>query len=700
MNLFSIAGLSCTISCSILSLLSIFFGKSKLHRLLLFFNIVVAFWGYGLFLVGIANTEQEAIFGWKIAHLGGFFIGTLFYHIVCVFCGIQRRRLIYFAYLQAFIFNLLSFSTKHLFSKTRFVFEIYYNDVTPLLVLGIMSYLFLVILSYYELIRFLKTTRGFKRTQTLYIIFGFMIGFVGGTSTFLPEFRIDILYPFGNLGITLYCLIVSYSILRYRLMDIHVVFKKSMVYSLSAGILTSFFVVIVIFMTKFLSNMAGMNSFTITVIAAITIAILFNPLKNRVQRLIDRFFYKRTYDYYETVSRISRNLASMFDVNEVFKFIGDTISEVLGLKNIYLLAALPGGVYEVVYHKSQKAKSKKFKAESKNDEKVMKMNNYSGIVKFCKRSEDILIKDELPAFEEKFGPEIVDKIKGELNPFHGEAVVPVFVDGKLSLLMILGEKLSGDMFTSEDVNLFTTISNQTAIAIKNAGLYKDKVDSDRLASIGMMSATFAHEIRNPLTSLKTFAQLMPEKYKDAEFRDTFSKIVEGEIEKIDGLICDLLDFSTEKKSARMNNFNLVTLVDETLDYVKGKLGFEKSNIAIEKDYKKNEIHMSGDATKLKQAFVNVITNGCQAMNGNGILTVEINQNSRNVDVKIKDIGNGIHPDDILKIFDPFITTKEKGVGLGLAISKRIIEDHNGKITVRSELSKGSTFTISLPVQND
>ncbi len=110
--------------------------------------------------------------------------------------------------------------------------------------------------------------------------------------------------------------------------------------------------------------------------------------------------------------------------------------------------------------------------------------------------------------------------------------------------------------------------------------------------------------------------------------------------------------------------------------------------------------MSGDATKLKQAFVNVITNGCQAMNGNGILTVEINQNSRNVDVKIKDIGNGIHPDDILKIFDPFITTKEKGVGLGLAISKRIIEDHNGKITVRSELSKGSTFTISLPVQND
>ncbi len=152
----------------------------------------------------------------------------------------------------------------------------------------------------------------------------------------------------------------------------------------------------------------------------------------------------------------------------------------------------------------------------------------------------------------------------------------------------------------------------------------------------------------------------------------------------------------------MNNFNLVTLLDDMLNYVKGKLDFEKKNISIEKKYKEDEINMSGDETKLKQAFVNVITNGCQAMNGNGILTVEINQNGKNVDIAITDTGEGIHPDDISKIFDPFVTTKKMGVGvgLGLAISKRIVEDHKGWITVRSELSKGSTFTISLPVQNE
>jgi signal transduction histidine kinase len=266
-------------------------------------------------------------------------------------------------------------------------------------------------------------------------------------------------------------------------------------------------------------------------------------------------------------------------------------------------------------------------------------------------------------------------------------------------LIILGERLSGDIFINEDINLLNTIAHQTAIALKNAGLYKEKIDSERLASIGMMSATFAHEIRNPLTSLKTFAQLMPEKYNDEEFRDTFSKIVEGEIERIDGLIGNLLDFSSEKKPAYVNEFNLVDLVGETVRYVENKMEIERRTIEIEKKYTEDEIPMTGDAEKLKQMFINILMNGCQAMNGEGVLTVKMHQNSKYVDVSITDTGKGIPPGDISKIFDPFVTTKEMGVGLGLAISKRIIEDHNGKVKVRSTVSKGSTFTISLPVQN-
>lgn len=110
--------------------------------------------------------------------------------------------------------------------------------------------------------------------------------------------------------------------------------------------------------------------------------------------------------------------------------------------------------------------------------------------------------------------------------------------------------------------------------------------------------------------------------------------------------------------------------------------------------------MSGDAGKLKQAFSNIIINGCQAMNNEGMLRVNIKPNGKNVDVIVEDTGEGIHPEDLSKIFDPFITTKERGIGLGLAISKRVIEDHNGKIHVKSQLARGTTFTITLPVQNE
>ena len=294
------------------------------------------------------------------------------------------------------------------------------------------------------------------------------------------------------------------------------------------------------------------------------------------------------------------------------------------------------------------------------------------------------------------GQDASEHLRDKLELLSCEAVVPVFVDKKLTLLMCLGEKTKGDRFTREDVNLLNTISDQMSISVKNAKLYKEKIHTEKLASIGMMSATFAHEIRNPLTSLKTFAQLIPEKYNDAEFRNKFSKIVLSEIDRINGLIEDLLDFSQKKASPGINDFDVTMILDETVDYVRNRLEFEEKPISIEKQYDGNGFCLSGNSEKLKHAFVNIINNGCQSMSGEGVLIVDVSPNGKNIDIAITDSGEGIPPDEIEKIFDPFVTTKEMGLGIGLAISKKIIEDHGGKIKVKSRVSKGTTFTITLP----
>jgi signal transduction histidine kinase len=108
----------------------------------------------------------------------------------------------------------------------------------------------------------------------------------------------------------------------------------------------------------------------------------------------------------------------------------------------------------------------------------------------------------------------------------------------------------------------------------------------------------------------------------------------------------------------------------------------------------------GDAQRLQQSFMNIMNNGCQAMGKNGILLIDINRNAQYVDVKIIDTGRGVAQEEVSNIFDPFYTTKPMGLGLGLAISKKIIEDHGGRVSVESKLSKGTTFTISIPVQDN
>ncbi len=428
--------------------------------------------------------------------------------------------------------------------------------------------------------------------------------------------------------------------------------------------------------------------------------MFFSPIKKKIRGFAYSLFHQNSYDYYAAIQDASRGLAALFDFKEIYDFIGEMIFSTLNLKNIYLLSAVSGGGYKIVYKNLRRDEYGRPLTMSVINEEKLKINRQSDIAGFFRTSDDIIIKNRPLTAGRGLGQEVVDRIKNKVESLNSEVMIPVFVDRKLMLLLVLGEKLSGGIFTDEDINLLNTISHQTAIALKNARLYRDRVYTEKLALIGMMSATFAHEIRNPLTSLKTFAQLMPEKYNDAEFRDKFSRIVVGEIERIDGLIEDLLDFSSDGKSPGNKHFDISELLDESVDYVKRRLEFEKKSILVEKKYTEYGIDLPGDPEKLKHVFINIINNGCQAMDGEGIVTIGLHLNKSHVDIAIADTGRGITVENIDSVFDPFVTTKNMGMGLGLAISKKIIEDHGGKIKVKSRLSKGTTFTVSLPVNNN
>ena len=237
------------------------------------------------------------------------------------------------------------------------------------------------------------------------------------------------------------------------------------------------------------------------------------------------------------------------------------------------------------------------------------------------------------------------------------------------------------------------------------------ISSEKLASLGTMAAGMAHEIKNPLVSLRTFTQLLPQRFEDEEFRRKFVTVVPQEIDKINKIAESLLRFGRRTKP-ELTQINLNEILEEILALFDNEA--RKNNVRV--TTKLAELpKITADAGQLSQAFVNIILNSIQAMTKGGELTVKtdvgeivkLEASSKEeeeeirpvpvVFVEISDTGVGISDENLSRIFDPFFTTKEVGgTGMGLPITLRIIEDHKGSIRVRSQVGKGTTFLITLP----
>ncbi len=468
MNLFAFSGILLGTTCLALVLIIALYGKTKLHRIWFFFNVAIAIWSLGSYFIGKSANPSSALTSWKFAHVGVIFISVLFFHIICIFCNLEkaRKKIIFFAYSQAIFFLILLIFTNLFIRKVSVIFgSLYYLQSVGLFYpLFFIIWLSLVIIGHIELIKFYRKSSGIKKNQSLYFFLGMFFGFSGGSTNFLPMFGLNI-YPLGNFTLPIYTVLCTYSILRYRLMDIRIVLKKSLAYSLSVALLTGFFLVLVFNMTKYFSEMTGVTSITVTAIYTLIIAVLFTPLKNRIQILIDKVFYKAAYDYYSVVKKISHELATTIGLQPTYRVIVDTIFNTLKLKSAHLLST--GKEYfETVYTGSAKESTM---AGFENDRDSKQLPNDAKFFSILKYG-GILIKDELTISHDQY---TANAVAEELKPFAGEAVAPIFIEGELAYLLILGEKLSTDAFTNEDINLLTTVADQSSIALKNARLYHE-----------------------------------------------------------------------------------------------------------------------------------------------------------------------------------------------------------------------------------
>ena len=349
----------------------------------------------------------------------------------------------------------------------------------------------------------------------------------------------------------------------------------------------------------------------------------------------------------------------------------------------------------------------KFKLQNEAKNKPVTLTNRSRLISWLSVNEKHLIISRHPDIVSYFPPEEQEIIR----QLGAELIFPLKIMNQINGTIFLGKKTDGAPFTEQELNLLSILINQATFAIEHASLYEQQTErlkkmyrTDRLATLGELAAGAAHEIRNPLTAIRSTIQYLSKDFSADPVKSAMVTELISEVERINKIVQGLLSFA-RPSDLNTSDINIEQLINQTLLLVTNTL--RKQNVEVEFEYFTDNTTIQGDAEQLKQVFLNIILNAVEAMGKNPpersrtlIISIEkgtpINTHSRYLIISFEDSGKGIEQKNIENVFNPFFTTKEEGTGLGLAICYGIINRHEGEIEVKSVPDKGTCINIKLP----
>jgi len=290
-----------------------------------------------------------------------------------------------------------------------------------------------------------------------------------------------------------------------------------------------------------------------------------------------------------------------------------------------------------------------------------------------------------------------------------ELCIPLISKNQIRGIISLTEKTSNLPFTDNDLEFLSVLTGQFTSAVENAILYesqknmnlelrrtqKQLIQSEKLAALGQLSASIAHEINNPLGIIKNYLLILSESMKKGDPNQSNLKVVKEEVDRIARIVKNLLDFCRPKTES-MSPLDIAEIIDQTVLLVEKQ--FLKGNIVIKKSLPENLPKVKGFDDEIKQVFLNLLMNSKDFMPQGGEISIWADQNEDTVEIEFSDTGCGIPEENISRIFEPFFTTKEEGegTGLGLWICFGIIQRHRGTIVARRK-DEGISFLITLPI---
>jgi two-component system NtrC family sensor kinase len=670
---------------------------SKVNKYFALMLLCVSVWNIDIAGIINAPNPEFAILWGTIFRNGLLFIPPAFLHFILVFThshGVspRARRLLRAFYGTSCFFAVINW-TPYFTGGIRVTSYGYQVQSGPLFFLFVIQFVLCGFFSIYFLIQgFLRAER-YQRQRFKYFFLALGVSFIAGSWNFFPLFGVDV-YLMAPTVITIGLFIAAYSVIQNRLMDVGVFLARGLGYIMAITTLALPAVIFILFLEDYFFQNINPIFTAFMLITGIASGIVFNYLKPRFDRTMHQIIVRDKYKYHEVLEEFSRRLVTIIDLNRLLHMLADTIEKSMGVKQISIFLNEP---------EKDMFRARLLRGSPK--EEMIKISPL-GLEFLQGKKEAILLVDLERAGASAAEKELLN-IMGRLQ---AEVCLPLIYMNRLIGFIFLGSKAPEEMYYSEDLDLLYPLANQVAIAIENANLYENLKKSqnimrraDRLASLGTLIASLAHEIRNPLVSIKTFTQLLPERIDDEEFRNYFLKVASGEIDRLTGLINELLGFARPSEP-RLEGEDVNSLIDKMEILVATEA--RKKNVTLNKNYARDLPQIKADAEQLKQVLLNLLLNAIQSTKGEGKIWIETRQVQVPFEdkvepftqIEVRDTGVGIPKENLERIFDPFFSTRPEGSGLGLAISHQIVHDHGGFISVESEVGKGTSFKIHLPLK--
>lgn len=678
----------------------IYFNNRKAQTNISFslFCFALFVWLFGYTIAYTVADRQTALVFCRIACTGAMFTAPAFYHFTISFLEKKNEvKYVVLAYILTMMIAPLSLTSNLFLSGVYDYYWGYYSKAGFFHPFFLAMFFSLFFRGFYLLLkeRRKEGMRPIRRLQIKYVFAAYVVALLGAID-YLPKYGIEI-YPFGFVFEILFVLIVAYAIVRHKLMDIDVIIKKTLIFAglfaVAFGVFAGFAYVGSIFFENVVNN-----RWIALLPSVFVIVLILRPLENFLRSVTDEFLFQKKYDYMHLLRTFAEEVLTVIEFNDLVHLTVNKLAEILKLENTLLF------LYDEDGEQYQLAAS----VLPENSDKISIVLKENGTLTGYMRKRKKYFVLNGAGQKKKPPPNIMQ----ELQKLETALVIPLTHHGDMVGILSLGKKKSDEEFSQDDIDVLLPLAKTLSIAITNATLFKElskaqarAAQREKMAVIGTLSAGINHEICNPLGIARGQCEMFllniaegvykgkTQKELLAKAQEIMMKVIH-ETDRATLITRKLSSFAKPAKGEILDNVSLGKEVRVVISLLEHDLKLD--NIVINKEIPEDLPNISADRKQLQEIFFNIIRNAVQSIKGAGKIFIRLSSNGKKVYVEIEDTGVGISKSELEQIFDPFFTTKDpgKGTGLGLYIVKQIIEKNNGKISVQSELGKGTTFLLT------